>query len=81
MQDVTIQMDDFDYVPIFERVVGKGKARKVFPGELEALLEEINAAIGSALDGNSACCSPNASTRCKSSVFKAILVASSFTMY
>lgn len=61
MQDVTIQMDDFDYVPIFERVVGKGKARKVFPGELEALLEEINAAIGSALDGNSACCSPNAS--------------------
>lgn len=45
VQNLTIEMDDFEYAPIFERVGGKGKAKKVFPDRLETLIEEINAAI------------------------------------
>jgi type I restriction enzyme R subunit len=45
IQNLTIEMDDFEYAPIFERFGGKGKAKKVFSGGLEALIEEINAAI------------------------------------
>ena len=45
VQNLTIEMDDFEYAPIFERVGGKGKAKKVFSGGLEALIDEINAAI------------------------------------
>lgn len=45
VQNLTIEMDDFEYAPIFERFGGKGKAKKVFSGVLEALIDEINAAI------------------------------------
>lgn len=45
IQNLTIEIDDFEYAPIFERVGGKGKAKKVFLDGLEALIEEINAAI------------------------------------
>ncbi|MBD2003841.1 MULTISPECIES: type I restriction-modification enzyme R subunit C-terminal domain-containing protein [Cyanophyceae] len=45
VQNLTIEMDDFEYAPIFERVGGKGKAKKVFSGGLEALIDAINAAI------------------------------------
>lgn len=45
VQNLTIEIDDFEYAPIFERVGGKGKAKKVFSGGLEALIDEINAAI------------------------------------
>lgn len=45
VQNLTIEMDDFEYAPIFERVGGKGKAKKVFSDGLEALIDEINAAI------------------------------------
>ncbi len=45
MYNLTIEMNDFEYAPIFELVGGKGKAKKVFSGVLEALIDEINAAI------------------------------------
>lgn len=45
VQNLTIEIDDFEYAPIFERVGGKGKGEKVFSGGLESLIDEINAAI------------------------------------
>ncbi|MEG3879449.1 type I restriction-modification enzyme R subunit C-terminal domain-containing protein [Microcoleus sp. herbarium7] len=30
VQNLTIEMDDWEYAPIFEGVGGKGKAKKVF---------------------------------------------------
>ncbi len=45
MQNLTIEMDDWEYAPIFEGVGGKGKGKKVFSGGLEALIDEINAVI------------------------------------
>ena len=45
VQNLTIEIDDFEYAPIFERVGGKGKGKKVFSGGLESLIDEINAAI------------------------------------
>lgn len=45
VQNLTIEMDNFKYALILERVGGKGKAKKVFSGGLEALIDEINAAI------------------------------------
>ncbi|KKO20479.1 MAG: DEAD/DEAH box helicase family protein [Candidatus Brocadia sp.] len=43
--NLTIDLADFDYAPIFERQGGKGKAEKVFGGKLESLISEINCAI------------------------------------
>lgn len=45
VQNLTLEMDDFEYAPIFERYGGLGKARKVFQGQLEALIAEINREI------------------------------------
>lgn len=45
IQNLTIEMDDFDYAPIFERVGGRGKAEKVFKEKLKSLIDEINYAI------------------------------------
>ena len=45
IQNLTIELDDFDYAPIFERVGGKGKAENVFKGKLKSLIDEINYAI------------------------------------
>ncbi|MBD1902694.1 DEAD/DEAH box helicase family protein [Trichocoleus sp. DQ-A3] len=45
VQNLTLDIDDFEYAPIFERFGGKGKAKKVFSGGLESLIDEINAAI------------------------------------
>ena len=47
MQNLTIEMNDFEYAAIFERVGGNGKGKKVFSGGLEALIDEINAALAS----------------------------------
>ena len=44
-KNLTIEEDDLANLPIFERIGGLGKARKVFDKELEALLAEINAAV------------------------------------
>lgn len=43
--NLTIDIADFEYAPIFERQGGKGKAEKVFEGRLESLISEINCAI------------------------------------
>jgi type I restriction enzyme R subunit len=39
-----IELDDFDYVPFSQRG-GLGKAQEVFPGNLDALLAELNGAL------------------------------------
>ena len=43
--NLTIELADFEYAPIFERQGGKGKAEKVFGDKLESLISEINCAI------------------------------------
>ena len=45
IKNLTLEMDDFEYAPIFELHGGLGKAKKVFQGELEALIAEINREI------------------------------------
>lgn len=45
VKNLTIEMDDFEYAPIFERHGGRMKARKIFRDNLEPLIEEINYAI------------------------------------
>lgn len=42
VQNLSIELDDFQYAPIFERRGGLIKAEKVFEGKLPALVEEIN---------------------------------------
>ena len=43
--NLTIELDHFDYVPIFERKGGLGKARQIFKDEFETLLVELNYAL------------------------------------
>jgi type I restriction enzyme R subunit len=43
--NLTIDLADFEYAPIFERQGGKGKAEKVFGDKLASLILEINCAI------------------------------------
>lgn len=45
IENLTIEMDDFNYAPIFERQGGIGKAKRVFGDWLEELLSELNANI------------------------------------
>lgn len=45
LQNLTIDLEDFDYIPVFERHGGKGTAIKVFDNQLESLIAEINFAI------------------------------------
>jgi type I restriction enzyme R subunit len=45
IENLTIDVDDFDVVPVFYDAGGWGKANKVFGGELPDLLKEINRAI------------------------------------
>lgn len=45
VQNLTIEEDDFASLPIFERLGGIGKARKVFGNQLQPLIEELNLAI------------------------------------
>lgn len=45
IENLTIDLEDFDYIPAFERHGGKAKASKVFDNKLEALIAEINFAI------------------------------------
>lgn len=48
ISNLTIELADFEYAPIFERQGGRGKAERVFEGRLESLIEEINYAIAAA---------------------------------
>ena len=45
IQNLSIDLEDFEYAPIFERYGGKGKAMKVFEGQLETLIDDLNGAI------------------------------------
>jgi type I restriction enzyme, R subunit len=45
VQNLSIDVEDFKLVQIFERAGGLGKAKKVFGKELEPLIHEINTAI------------------------------------
>jgi len=45
IKNLTIDMDDLKYMPIFEQRGGLGEAQKVFDKELAAFLAEINAAV------------------------------------
>jgi len=38
-------MEDFEYVPVFERHGGRGQAGRVFGSEFGSLIDEINFAI------------------------------------
>jgi type I restriction enzyme R subunit len=42
IENLTIDIEDFNIIPLFERQRGLGKARKVFGGRLEEIIEEIN---------------------------------------
>ena len=45
IKNLTIGMEDFEHVPVFERHGGKSIANTVFNNELESLITEINFAI------------------------------------
>ena len=45
IENLTIELKDFDYIPVFERHGGKAIANKVFDNKLETLIAEINYAI------------------------------------
>jgi len=45
VENLSIEEHDFDYFPIFARVGGIGKARKVFTGKLPELIHSLNEAI------------------------------------
>lgn len=47
VRNLTLEVEDFDHFPIFERSGGLGRARKVFRGRLESLVGEINFAVAS----------------------------------
>lgn len=47
VKNLTIEMEDFEDAPIFERHGGKARAAAVFGGNLEELLKEINTNIAS----------------------------------
>ncbi len=44
-QNLSIDRDDFDTIPLLQRSGGWGAANRVFGGELATLLVEINAAV------------------------------------
>lgn len=45
LQNLSIDLEDFEYVPIFERHGGRGKANKVFAGKLSTFVQALNGAI------------------------------------
>lgn len=45
VENLSIEEDDFDFFPIFIRVGGIGRARKVFAGQLSQLIHSFNQAI------------------------------------
>ncbi|MFQ5641696.1 MAG: type I restriction-modification enzyme R subunit C-terminal domain-containing protein, partial [bacterium] len=42
IQNLSLEMDDFEVAPVFERNGGLGKARKIFGQDLQTVVEEIN---------------------------------------
>ncbi|QUS60555.1 type I restriction-modification enzyme R subunit C-terminal domain-containing protein [Synechocystis sp. PCC 7338] len=45
VQNLSIDLEDFDYAPVFERHGGRGRANKVFAGKLTKLVQGLNSAI------------------------------------
>ena len=45
IKNLTIELGDFDYAPIFEQRGGKSKAEKIFKDKLEPLIAEINYSV------------------------------------
>lgn len=45
VQNLSIEIEDFDDAPILEGHGGKGKANRVFDGQLEVLINDLNTAI------------------------------------
>lgn len=45
IQNLTLDKEDFEYSPIFERHGGWGKFKKLFSNEAETIIKEINAAV------------------------------------
>jgi type I restriction enzyme R subunit len=45
VSNLTIEMNHFDYAPIFERKGGLSKARRIFVDKLEALVVDLNYAV------------------------------------
>jgi type I restriction enzyme R subunit len=45
VKNLTIELDDFESAPIFERQGGIAKANKIFENRLESLISEINFAV------------------------------------
>jgi type I restriction enzyme R subunit len=44
-ENLTIEPDDFDALPVFNRVGGWGRADKVFAGQLSQLISRFNEAV------------------------------------
>lgn len=47
VKNLTIEMEDFESIPIFSRAGGLGKIRTLFKDDLSVLIAELNAAIAS----------------------------------
>ena len=45
VENLTIEMDHFEYAPIFQRRGGLGKARQIFADKLETLVADLNYAV------------------------------------
>ena len=44
-ENLTIDSDDFDTLPVFNRVGGWGRANKVLAGQLPQLINQFNEAV------------------------------------
>ena len=44
-ENLSIDQEDFDHVPVLSRAGGWGRANKVFQGQLPDLLQQFNGAI------------------------------------
>lgn len=45
IKNMTISIEDFDIIPLFQRVGGQGKAKQIFGPNLNQLVTDINAAL------------------------------------
>ncbi len=45
IENLTVEVADFDSAPVFERHGGQAKAKKVFEGQLDSLVKELNYAV------------------------------------
>jgi type I restriction enzyme, R subunit len=47
IENLTVDIEDFEVMPVFTRQGGKAKARKIFNGEFDKLIKELNELIAS----------------------------------